>query len=227
MTNNVEQQKIECNNESFTRGTYNGISVIIRDKDGFINATHMCQQFNKRFRKIFENHAFQQYLKVFKEIYCACPISGGQEIEPIFQLNKGIPTKYNELRGSYVDKRLINYIAIWASPEYAVYVGVIMDTINERVHEKLVENNLVDTPENAKPIFNNIVKSIAPNITSFEENFCYGVRDRVDRLDAYEREDLNCVINEYQSMKKQLTEIEKKVDEWGGFVKLYHPDFTK
>ena len=52
MSNNVEQSKISCNNETFTRGTYNGISIIRRDSDGFINATDMCKQFNKRFKKI-------------------------------------------------------------------------------------------------------------------------------------------------------------------------------
>ena len=57
---NVEQQTFNCNNETFTRGTYNGISVIIRDKDGFINATEMCKQFNKRFAKINENHFLPQ-----------------------------------------------------------------------------------------------------------------------------------------------------------------------
>ena len=35
------------NGEKFTYGMYNGISIITRDKDGFINATAMCNQFNK------------------------------------------------------------------------------------------------------------------------------------------------------------------------------------
>ena len=47
--NNVDEVKITCNNETFTRGTYNGIPVLIRDKDGFINATDMCNFFRKKF----------------------------------------------------------------------------------------------------------------------------------------------------------------------------------
>ena len=228
MTNNVEQLKISINGYSFTRGTYNGIKVIFHDKDGFINATQMCQQFNKRFRKIFENHSFQQYFKTFKAIYYACPEKGGQEKQPIYQLNKGISTKYNELRGTYVDKRLINYIAVWASPEYAVYVGLIMDSIDEKLHETLKDKQLEDTVENAKPVFNNIVETLAPSInTAFEEQFSYGIRDRIDRLDSYERDDLNRVINEYNSIKERLVSVEKKVDEWGVFVKIYHPEFEK
>ena len=228
MTNNVEQLKTTINNESFTKGTYNGIKVIIRDKDGFINATDMCNQFNKRFRKIFENHSWQQYLTTFKSIYYASPEKGGQENEPIYQLNKGISTKYNEYRGSYVDKRLINYIAIWASPEYAVYVGMIMDSINDKVHETLHEEQLADTVENAKPIFNNIVNQIAPNDkTAFEEQFCYGCRDSIKSLDSFEQMDLKKDIDEYKSIKERLNVVEKKLDEWGSFIKQYHPEFEK
>ena len=130
MSNNVEQSIIECNDETFTRGTYNGISVIRRDKDGFINATDMCKQFGKRFAKINENHAWQAYLVAFKAHYYALPEMGEQE-NFMYQLNQGFSVKQNNLRGTYVDSRLINYIAIWASPEYAVIVGEIMDTINE------------------------------------------------------------------------------------------------
>ena len=64
--NNVDQLKITPNKETFTRGTYNKISVIIRDADGFINATKMCDQFNTRFRKLFQNRAWQVYLEEFK-----------------------------------------------------------------------------------------------------------------------------------------------------------------
>ena len=35
------------NNESFTRTTKNGFSVIIRDSDGYINATKMVNDINK------------------------------------------------------------------------------------------------------------------------------------------------------------------------------------
>ena len=52
----------------------------------------------------------------------------------------------NEYRGSYVDPRLINYIAMWASPRYAVYVGKIMDLINVRnqIEKKILEQENED-----------------------------------------------------------------------------------
>jgi hypothetical protein len=38
-----------------------------------------------------------------------------------------------EHRGYYDHPKLINYIAIWASPKYASTVSEIMDVINERI----------------------------------------------------------------------------------------------
>ena len=32
----------KSNGETFTKGSYNGIEVLRRDKDGYINATKMC-----------------------------------------------------------------------------------------------------------------------------------------------------------------------------------------
>ena len=53
------------NNSEFITGTYNGIEVIIRKSDVFINATKLCNQFNKRFKKINENHSWQAYYNEF------------------------------------------------------------------------------------------------------------------------------------------------------------------
>ncbi|KAA6372316.1 MAG: hypothetical protein EZS28_032158 [Streblomastix strix] len=42
--------------------------------------------------------------------------------------------KYStDFRGYYIHPKLINYIAIWASPQFASSVGEIMDVINERI----------------------------------------------------------------------------------------------
>ena len=129
--NKVEQVKnniIKSNNEIFIRSTYNTINVIIRKKDNFVNATQMCNQFNRRFRKIFENHAWQEYYEEFKKEYYNEPVRHEMG-EPMYILRKGY---FNEIRGTYVDPRLINHIAIWVNPKYAIYVGKIMDSINER-----------------------------------------------------------------------------------------------
>ncbi|KAK8840447.1 hypothetical protein M9Y10_030652 [Tritrichomonas musculus] len=227
MTNNVEECKITINDETFTKGTYNGISIIIRDKDGFINATDMCNQFNKRFRKLFENHSWQEYFNVFSCEYTRGPNSGGcsDDGEFMYQINKGIPDKLKQLRGTYVDPRLINYIAIWCSPVYAIYVGKIMDSVNDKVHEILHEKQLPDTAENAKPVFVEVAKQIAPSIKSVAEQQCWGVRDDVHSLDSWERDDLCRYIDDYKKIKERLNEVERKINVYGSFVQRYHPEF--
>ena len=218
--NNVEQLKISCNGENFIRGTYNGIAVLIREKDGFINATEMCKQFNRRFRKIFENHSWQAYYEEFCNEYYVRPESG----DPLYLLKKG----FARVQGTYVDPRLINYICFWASPRYAIYVGKIMDSINAKVHEVLEEKQLPDTVENAKPVFIEVAKSIAPTIDQELENKqCWGYRDSGKTLDQWEQEDLARDIREYNEIKRRLEEVERKVDAWSSFVKKYHPEFEK
>ena len=220
MSNNVEQMTITCNGENFIRGTYNGIAVLIREKDGFINATDMCNQFNKRFRKIFENHSWQAYYEVFRNEYYGSPGMG----DPLYLLKKG----FAKVQGTYVDPRLINYICFWASPAYAIYVGKIMDSINDKVHEVLNEKQLQDTPENAKPVFVEVTKQIAPSINQeFLEKQCWGCRDSYKTLDQWEQDDLNRDIKEYKEIKRRLEEVERKVDSWGLFIKQYHPEFEK
>ena len=144
----VEQKIIISNNEKFVNGSYNGISVLIRELDGFINATKLCKQFKKnRIHKLFENQSWKEYLNEFKHEYYreeVVPNSG----EQIYELKKGY---INEIRGTYVDPRLINYIAIWASPKYAITVGKIMDNIN-----KIGKAKLIDDDTNMKEVLNKL-----------------------------------------------------------------------
>ena len=166
--NKVEQVKnniIKCNNEVFIRSTYNTINIIIRKKDNFVNATNMCNQFNRRFRKIYENHAWQEYYEEFKQEYYNERLGPEMGQVPKYEIKKGY---LKELRGMYVDPRLINYIAIWASPKYAVYVGKIMDSINERAKLKNISDN-----ENLNEIINKLNeenKELRDKITEQEKN---------------------------------------------------------
>jgi hypothetical protein len=52
---------------------------------------------------------------------------------PNYKIKKGYT---GDFQGWYFDQRLVNYVAIWASPKYAVTVGKIMDAVNERYHLK-------------------------------------------------------------------------------------------
>ena len=65
----------------------------------------------------------------------------------------------NEVRGYYIHPKLMNYIAIWASPKYAVYVGEIMDTLNARIQI---------TNETNQELISNLQKEVAKLKRSIE-----------------------------------------------------------
>ncbi|EAX93011.1 hypothetical protein TVAG_007350 [Trichomonas vaginalis G3] len=56
----------------------------------------------------------------------------------------------NEFKGICIHPDLVHFVAEWCSVKYAFYVKDIMDSIDKKVHEKLDEEELEDTVENAK-----------------------------------------------------------------------------
>ena len=188
--NKVEQVKnniIKCNNEVFIRSTYNTINIIIRKKDKFVNATQMCNQFNRRFRKIYENHAWQEYYEEFKQEYYNKRLGPEMGQVPKYEIKKGY---LKELRGMYVDPRLINYIAMWACPKYAIYVGKIMDSINERAKLKNISDN-----ENLNEIINKLN----------EEN--KELRDKITEQEKTIEEQEETIIEQEETIEEQANKL--------------------
>ncbi|KAI5508134.1 hypothetical protein TVAGG3_0684720, partial [Trichomonas vaginalis G3] len=159
----------KSNGETFTKGTYNGIEVLRRDKDGYINATKICQQFRKDFRRLLENKSWEEYFKAFCEEYTNPRKTAGCFL---YKIHAGIPDEIKQVRGMYVDPRLVNYIAMWASPKYCIAVGKILDSIDKKVHEKLDEEELEDTVENAKPLFEEEVRKMCEKQIEHEREIC-------------------------------------------------------
>ena len=103
-----------------------------------------------------------------------------------------------------------------------------MDSINDKVHEKLNENNLPDTVENAKPIFENEVRKITEPQKAYEQNYCWGVRDSPYSLDPNEIDDLrkdkreyDLAVIEFQKASDNLAAAGKKIETWGKFIEKY------
>ena len=150
-------------------------------------------------RFLRENKSWKEYLDAFKEdFYLDEKVQIEKRPDLIEKCQNCYAQKY---RGTYVHPKLINYIAIWASPKYAIYVGDIMDQINDKVHEELNNKQLPDNVENAKPIFNEIAKSIAPNI-QINNSSTWGYRDS-----PYESD-------EFKDIKERLLKVEQKTDGW-------------
>ncbi|KAK8881878.1 hypothetical protein M9Y10_044514 [Tritrichomonas musculus] len=205
---------------NFEVKTYNGVEIIINTIDGYVNASQMCSSNNKQWRHYKNTKSWKSVKNAFERRYS----EGGIIRPPSYFLEKVAP-KY---QGEYIHPKLVHFVAEYCSVDYAFIVAEIMDSINDKVHEVLNEKQLPDTVENAKPVFVDVAKQIAPSIqTQTLENQCWGYRDKVYELDQWEQDDLRRCINDYKEIKEKLIEQEQKLSEWGRFVDTYFPEFNK
>lgn len=121
----VISDKITSNGETFTRADYNGVSILIRDKDGYINVTKIAKDNGKRknLDKYFKSEKWIEIVDNFKPP----AFLGGSEIKPIYTINSEGKC---ETYGTYVYPDLVHFVAEWCNISYAFKVSVIMNNIN-------------------------------------------------------------------------------------------------
>ncbi|KAI5506320.1 hypothetical protein TVAGG3_0658250 [Trichomonas vaginalis G3] len=209
----------KSNGETFTKGTYNGIEVLRRDKDGYINATKMAREAGKlnHLNRFLNSAKMQEILEFWLKEYGRAK-SGSTSKQAFYELTKGV---INEFKGIYIHPDLVHFVAEWCSVKYAFYVKDIMDSIDKKVHEKLDEEELEDTVENAKHLFEEEVRKMHEKQLEHEREICYGYRDSPYELDQWEQEDLKREFREYELAKIALETAEKKLKVWGRFVQKY------
>lgn len=208
----INNVKITIDNveHEFVEATYNGMAIIKETGTNFINASYFCGQFNKRFRKLFENHSWQEYIDEFENEYYSDsdkstrPEKGMWSKPWLYKLNSGIPDSLKRLRGTYIDPRLINYVALWINPRYAIQVSKIMDTINDNVHIQLEKQQLADTPEHAEPIFKSVVQTYCQPSLEQQNQQCYFVREHGDRFDYLSSWDKDSIKTLWANFKHSL-----------------------
>ncbi|KAI5501108.1 KilA, N-terminal/APSES-type HTH, DNA-binding family [Trichomonas vaginalis G3] len=151
----------KSNGETFTKGTYNGIEVLRRDKDGYINATKMAREAERlnHLNRFLNSTKMQEILEFWLKEYGGAK-SGSTSKQAFYELTRGV---INEFKGIYIHPDLVHFVAEWCSVKYAFYVKDIMDSIDKKVHEKLDEEELEDTVENAKPCSNKKLEKCAKN----------------------------------------------------------------
>ena len=108
---------------------YNGIKIPQR-ADGYMNATKMCQAGDKLFADFWRLRPTEEYVRA---------LSKSMGI-PIDALSNSIVSGPNELRGTWVHKRLASRLAQWISPEFAVVVdGWVLDVVEGRIPDGMEE----------------------------------------------------------------------------------------
>jgi hypothetical protein len=122
------------NNENFIYSHYHGISVLIREKDGYINVGKLCADFSKVHNVRRNYYGFKRGGR-FKRL----------ENHWITQINKDQTKVDYEIKGhkrtlgTYIHPDFIHFVAEWLSEEYAFKVMFIMKEINRRAHLKNID----------------------------------------------------------------------------------------
>lgn len=166
----VQNQQITSNNETFTQSVYNGFKIIIRNSDGYINASNVVKQINdkenttKQIKTLFKSVQYQDFENALKTIL------PGKILK--YNLLNGI---FKYLRGSYVHPKIINFVCFWCSPTYALLVSEIMDSINEQNTTKM--NELI---QNLQDKNNKLKTQIIQDIGDQRENSKYIFIDQID-----------------------------------------------
>ena len=170
-TNNNDDHKFV-----FEIKTYNGISIIRETTSGYINASQMCSDNNRKWRSFTTTKNWKNKLAAFKRSSIYRNSEAAQIWAPSFIARKQVRPEY---QGEYIHPKLIHFVAEWCSDDYAFQVAELMDSINENVHRQMKEKKLEDTPENSETLFAKTIEEI--------------IRQNIDR--AY-NEQMDIVANE-------------------------------
>jgi regulator of replication initiation timing len=118
----VQTDQYEENGETFIKGIYNQVSILIRKKDGYVNVGKLCQDAGKNLYGFKRGNRYKTILKYWNEN------ENFNKSLPSYELKKG----YLKSQGSYFNSDLIHFVVDWISIEYAFKVKRIMNAINEK-----------------------------------------------------------------------------------------------
>ncbi|GAB5594051.1 hypothetical protein Unana1_08951 [Umbelopsis nana] len=109
-------------------GTYFEFKVLIMSRNGYINATKMCQDDNKQFRFWLQNDSSKELLDELER----------SENIPSDLVMIKIGTGSNDYRGTYVHPDLVPSIAGWISAAFALKVNRIVNEYRLKEEKKLI-----------------------------------------------------------------------------------------
>lgn len=114
---NLSELVFEDVDAQYGWGKYGDFKVLIRKKDGYINATKLCKDGGKELTNWNQN---KTSASLIEEVQRSVGIPSHPLIEQVIQ-------GPNDLRGSYVHPKLIPHIASWICPSFAVKVSDIVN----------------------------------------------------------------------------------------------------
>ena len=134
-TNPLKDIAFEDINDDYCFGQYADFKVIMMKKNGYINATKMCQDISEETgsKKPYYNWKENKIaIELIEAVVSATGIPGA-ELSIIISTGS---KKLTIIRGTYVHPKLIPHIASWVSPMFAIKVS---DIVNEYFSKKELE----------------------------------------------------------------------------------------
>ena len=121
----IRSHDFQENDENFYYSHYNGISVMVRESDGYVNVGKLCLDGGKDFYDFKRGKKFLMLKDHWNKMY---------------NLN-GLVLHYDikgnrKSKGTYIHPDFTHFVSHWISVEYAFAVSKIMDEINTRAHLK-------------------------------------------------------------------------------------------
>lgn len=126
LENNIVFEDI---NKNYAWSKYGDFKVVVAKKNGYINATQMCNVFSRKYSNWFKNDSAKEFIKCACRDYsldtwCTKTVTGGQMVE---------------IRGTYVHPIIITHIAYWLSPSFQVKVVTWIEEWKKSSVENQVE----------------------------------------------------------------------------------------
>ena len=209
--------KILSNGETFTRSDYNGVSIIIRDKDSYINATKIANDNNKRdgFKKWIKADKWNEICDVWLNNFSGknFPEIENKEILPYYKITTTEIGGKIETYGTYIHPDLIHFVAEWCNVEYAFKVSIIMNEINKVKEAK---------HENGNEYLNNVITKLKDknnrlrDANKKQKDKIDELLNKVDELNKRNEEILNNthqIINQNNELKEDNKELKDNVKE--------------
>ncbi len=116
---------VVSNGITFTKTTYNDISVIV-DDDGYYNASRICKDNGTKYSYISRNQYWIDYI---------AELEGGCDSSPTHLVTDRTAFA-NDVKGMYIHPLLVNWLCMHLDYKYAIKVSMIMNLINERIQIK-------------------------------------------------------------------------------------------
>ena len=131
--NDIRDVMFEHIDDEFAHAKLGEFQVIMMKKNGYVNATKVCDKYKKRFRRWLVNKVSKEIISEVTNINNKNKPAGKKAGLIIKVIGGSIAT-----RGTYVHSDLINHIVYWCSPKYAVHMSKIVNEyhINQAMEKK-------------------------------------------------------------------------------------------